>query len=34
MAKPTFLMTKTVQNFASYFEKHDTIQNALFVVKN
>ena len=27
-------MTKAVQNFASYLEWQDTIQNAVFVIKN
>ena len=33
----TFLTTKTVQNFASYFEWQDTIQNAIqnvFAIQN
>ena len=30
----TFLTTQTVQNFVSYFERQDTIENAVFVAKN
>ena len=33
MAKLTFLTTKTVQNFVSYFEWQDAVQNAVFFVK-
>ena len=30
----TFLTTQNVQNFASYFERQDNIENAVFVAKN